>query len=171
MLTVGYLSTLFLPFLNKRDIIIALLLGINEKNNDKEQNMAYTDLIEAINEQTVEKLEMTVGSTSAKVKLKDVEKEKNQQLEQKEEDPEQVPSLPPRNAVPEPNEDIAPPLPSRNVAPEPVEKDKEDIYIPPPPPRRNVAPEPEQEQKEELFYYGPSKTYMLESACVDNFTI
>lgn len=57
-------------------IIIALLLGINEKNNDKEQNMAYTDLIEAINEQTVEKLEMTVGSTSAKVKLKDVEKEK-----------------------------------------------------------------------------------------------
>lgn len=58
-------------------IIIALLLGINEKNNDKEQNMAYTDLIEAINEQTVEKLEMTVGSTSAKVKLKDVEKEKN----------------------------------------------------------------------------------------------
>lgn len=57
-------------------IIIALLLGINEKNNDKEQNMAYTDLIEAINEQTVEKLEMTVGSTSAKVKLKDIEKEK-----------------------------------------------------------------------------------------------
>lgn len=57
-------------------IVIALLLGINEKNNDKEQNMAYTDLIEAINEQTVEKLEMTVGSTSAKVKLKDVEKEK-----------------------------------------------------------------------------------------------
>ena len=57
-------------------IIIALLLGINEKNNDKEQNMAYTDLIEAINEQTVEKLEMTVGSTSAKVKLKDLEKEK-----------------------------------------------------------------------------------------------
>lgn len=58
-------------------IIIALLLGINEKNNDKEQNIAYTDLIEAINEQTVERLEMTVGSTSAKVKLKDVEKEKN----------------------------------------------------------------------------------------------
>ena len=58
-------------------IIIALLLGINEKNNDKEQNMAYTDLIEAINEQRVEKLEMTVGSTSAKVKLKDVEKEKS----------------------------------------------------------------------------------------------
>ncbi len=58
-------------------IIIALLLGINEKNNDKEQNMSYTDLIEAINEQTVEKIEMTVGSTSAKVKLKDVEEEKN----------------------------------------------------------------------------------------------
>lgn len=57
-------------------IIIALLVGINEKNNDKEQNMAYTDLIEAINEQRVEKLEMTVGSTTAKVKLKDVEKEK-----------------------------------------------------------------------------------------------
>ncbi len=58
-------------------IIIALLVGINEKNNDKEQNMAYTDLIEAINEQRVEKLEMTVGSTTAKVKIKDVEKEKN----------------------------------------------------------------------------------------------
>ncbi len=56
--------------------IVALLLGINQKNNDEEKNMAYTDLIKEISEETVEKLEMTVGSSSVKVKLKDIEEEK-----------------------------------------------------------------------------------------------
>ncbi len=56
-------------------IILALML-INQKNNDEEKNMAYTELINQINEETVESLEMTVGSTSVKVKLKNEEEEK-----------------------------------------------------------------------------------------------
>lgn len=45
-----------------------------DKSNDKE--LAYTDLIKEISDGTVEKVEMTVGSTSIKVKIKDVEEEK-----------------------------------------------------------------------------------------------
>ena len=45
-------------------------------NNNEEKELAYTDLITYINEGKVEKIEMTVGSTSMKVKLKDEEKEK-----------------------------------------------------------------------------------------------
>lgn len=45
-----------------------------DKSNDKE--LAYTDLIKEISDGTVERVEMTVGSTSIKVKIKDVEKEK-----------------------------------------------------------------------------------------------
>ena len=57
--------------------IVALLVGINHKNNDEEKNMAYTDLIKEIDNETVEKLEMTVGSTSVSVKFKNEEKEKS----------------------------------------------------------------------------------------------
>ena len=48
-------------------------------NNDKadEKELSYTELIDAINQENVEKIEMTVGSTTVKVKLKDVEEEKN----------------------------------------------------------------------------------------------
>ena len=49
---------------------------INNKNQDENRNIAYTDLIKEINEETVEKIEMTVGSTTAKVKLKGEEEEK-----------------------------------------------------------------------------------------------
>lgn len=72
--------------------------------------------------------------------------EKGIETNQEESEPEQAPSLPPRNIAPESNDDVAPPLPSRNMAPEPVEEDKEEVYVPPPPPRRNVAPEPEEEE-------------------------
>ena len=47
----------------------------NSKNAD-DKKIAYTDLIKQINEGKVEKVEMTVGSTSVKVKLKDEEEEK-----------------------------------------------------------------------------------------------
>lgn len=53
--------------------VIYLFTSENEKN-DKE--LAYTDLIKEISDGSVEKVEMTVGSTSIKVKLKDVEEEK-----------------------------------------------------------------------------------------------
>ena len=53
------------------------LVMVNQKNNDEEKNMAYTELIKEINNENVEKLEMTVGSTSVSVKLKGEEEEKS----------------------------------------------------------------------------------------------
>jgi len=62
-------------------LLVLLLIGalylVNNKNEDEEKNLAYTDLIKEINAQTVEKIEMTVGSTSIKVKLKGEEEEKS----------------------------------------------------------------------------------------------
>ena len=66
-------------------ILIIVLIGMlgtmifwmNQRSEDPQKNMAYTELIKNINEQTVEKIEMTVGSTSVKVKLKDEEEEKS----------------------------------------------------------------------------------------------
>ena len=61
-------------------IIIAIVIGFvmqpkDETKNDKE--IAYTDLIKEIADGKIEKVEMTVGSTSVKVKIKDEEEEKN----------------------------------------------------------------------------------------------
>ena len=60
-------------------IIIGVLIlnMINNNNQDEEKNISYTELIKQINEQAVEKIEMTVGSTTLKVKLKGEEEEKN----------------------------------------------------------------------------------------------
>ena len=62
-------------------ILIIVLAGIvyffminTSKVEDKE--LAYTELINEINEGNIEKIEMSVGSTTAKVKLKGVEEEK-----------------------------------------------------------------------------------------------
>ena len=61
-------------------VVLLIALGVvyfitsNQKKDDV--NLAYTDLIKDIDNQKVEKIEMTVGSTSIKVKLKDVEEEK-----------------------------------------------------------------------------------------------
>ncbi len=58
-------------------VIIGVLLFTNNKNENKEEmELAYTELIKKIDNKEVEKIEMSVGSTSVKVKLKDVEKEK-----------------------------------------------------------------------------------------------
>lgn len=61
--------------------IIAVLAGVaiyyitkNENQNDK--TLAYTDLIKEISYGNIEKIEMTVGSTTVKVKMKDIEEEK-----------------------------------------------------------------------------------------------
>ena len=49
----------------------------NRKNENNEENtLAYTELINEIVNKNVEKIEMTVGSTTLKVKLKDQEEEK-----------------------------------------------------------------------------------------------
>ena len=54
-------------------LIVVLVLQINTK---KDTELSYTDLIKQIEEGNVEKVEMTAGSTSAKIKLKDIEEEK-----------------------------------------------------------------------------------------------
>lgn len=53
---------------------IIYLFMTNDKVDEKE--LAYTELIKEISDGTVEKVEMTVGSTSIKVKLKNIEEEK-----------------------------------------------------------------------------------------------
>ena len=65
-------------------IAIALIIGIafgaivymQANKNNEENELAYTDLIKEISSENVEKVEMTTGSTTVKVKLKDVEEEK-----------------------------------------------------------------------------------------------
>ena len=61
-------------------LMIALAIGIyfltNKSANSEEKEIAYTELIKEINEGNIEKIEMTVGSTTAKVKVKNVEEEK-----------------------------------------------------------------------------------------------
>ena len=62
-------------------IVIAVIIGFSliNRNNNKENSkeISYTELITKINENAVEKIEMTVGSTARKVKLKNEEEEKN----------------------------------------------------------------------------------------------
>ncbi len=58
---------------------IFAVLGIylfNSNNKNKENELAYTDLIKEINDGTVEEIEMTVGSNTVKTKLKNVEEKK-----------------------------------------------------------------------------------------------
>lgn len=60
-------------------IIIATfgLYMINKSQENEDKNISYTDLIKEINSENIEKIEMTVGSTAIKVKLKGEEEEKS----------------------------------------------------------------------------------------------
>ena len=79
---------------NKNDKKVLILLGVligililtigaliyvsNFANkNEEEKDLAYTELIKKLADGEVEKIEMTVGSTSLKVKLKNIEEEKS----------------------------------------------------------------------------------------------
>ena len=53
------------------------LYMINKNGEDEEKNISYTDLLKEITNENVEKIEMTVGSTSIKVKLKGQQEEKS----------------------------------------------------------------------------------------------
>ena len=63
-------------------IILLILLSIlaiflvNNKQKENENEIAYTELIKEINDGNIEKIEMTVGSTRVKVKLRNLEEEK-----------------------------------------------------------------------------------------------
>ena len=57
--------------------VIGVLIYTNNNNQNKEDmELAYTDLIKKIDSKEVEKIEMSVGSTTVKVKLKNMEEEK-----------------------------------------------------------------------------------------------
>lgn len=58
-------------------VVLITILTLNNGADAKEDlELAYTDLIKKIDSKEVEKVEMTVGSTTVKVKLKNEEKEK-----------------------------------------------------------------------------------------------
>ena len=69
--------TIFAIIVLVAGIIITLALLNNNKNNENDKEISYTELITKIDENAVEKIEMTVGSTSIKVKLKNDDEEKN----------------------------------------------------------------------------------------------
>ena len=56
---------------------ITLFFVLNNKDKKDENTLAYTDLIKEISNGNVEKVEMTVGSTTVKVKVKNEEEEKS----------------------------------------------------------------------------------------------
>ena len=53
-----------------------LAISIIGKDKEDEKTLPYTELIKEISNGNIEKIEMTVGSTSLKVKMKDIEEEK-----------------------------------------------------------------------------------------------
>ncbi len=62
-------------------LILAIIVSIAiyfymDKNKDKENTLAYTELIKQVEAGNIEKIEMTVGSTSLKVKIKNEDGEK-----------------------------------------------------------------------------------------------
>ena len=71
IISVGILVTLIIILSG-----IAIYFLTNNKDKD-DKTLAYTDLIKEISYGNIEKIEMTVGSTSIKVKVKDVEEEKH----------------------------------------------------------------------------------------------
>ncbi len=56
--------------------IVSYFLFFNKTSESEEKELAYTDLIKKVSDGEIEKIEMTVGSNSLKVKPKNVEEEK-----------------------------------------------------------------------------------------------
>jgi len=57
-------------------LVLTYFIVFNNKEEADNKKIAYTDLIKQISDGEIEKIEMTVGSTSLKVKQKDIEEEK-----------------------------------------------------------------------------------------------
>ena len=59
-------------------IVLTALIVVytNNKKSEDEKTLPYTDLIKELSYGNIEKIEMTVGSTTVKVKQKNVEEEK-----------------------------------------------------------------------------------------------
>jgi len=58
-------------------IAAVVLVYFYSENKNKEKEVAYTQLIKDIDEEKIEKIEITSGSNTAKIKYKDVEEEKS----------------------------------------------------------------------------------------------
>ena len=73
-----YKSIALIIFLIVLSIVTAVLLYFQQinKNKEDENTLAYTELVKEVQNKNVEEIEMTVGSTTLKVKLKGVEEEK-----------------------------------------------------------------------------------------------
>ena len=56
--------------------VCGILFYMNRNKKDENKDLAYTELLTSINDGTVEKIEMTEGSDTAKIKLVNEEKEK-----------------------------------------------------------------------------------------------
>lgn len=69
---VGVLAVILIATL----AILSYFLFFNKTSESEEKELAYTDLIKKVSDGEIEKIEMTVGSTSLKVKQKNVEEEK-----------------------------------------------------------------------------------------------
>ena len=54
-------------------IIACVVFIINNKSKEEEKELPYTELVKEIMNKNVEKIEMTVGSTTAKITLKGME--------------------------------------------------------------------------------------------------
>ena len=57
-------------------VILAAVLIIKNKQDEEKNTLAYTDLIKELSYGNIEKIEMKTGSTTVKVKVKNVEEEK-----------------------------------------------------------------------------------------------
>ena len=57
-------------------VIGTAIFYVKNKDKREEKTLAYTDLIKEMSSGNIEKIEMTTGSTSVKVKIKNVEEEK-----------------------------------------------------------------------------------------------
>ena len=72
-----YILLAILIFLMIALAVVIYFVSTNENDEDPlgENEISYTELINQINDGNVERIELTVGSTTAKIKLKDVEDE------------------------------------------------------------------------------------------------
>lgn len=70
---IGILTAILIVVL----VVISYFLFFNKTSSDNEEKeLAYTELIKKVSDGEIEKIEMTVGSTSLKVKEKNIEEEK-----------------------------------------------------------------------------------------------
>ena len=63
-------------------IITVLIYSLNSKPKEDDKTISYTDLIKQISDGNIKKVEMTTGSTSIKVTLKEKIKDNNQENEE-----------------------------------------------------------------------------------------